>query len=142
MSISVTPTQLKDLGFTLQADGTYKKTSTSSTYPIEKKTVTVNNTGITGFKALLEEQGIAFVPEYRFHAPRRWKFDIAIPHLKIAVEYEGLMSKKSRHTTIEGYSKDSEKYNTAAEDGWTVLRYTALTKHRMLDDVKRIIEKI
>ena len=61
-----------------------------------------------------------------FHPVRKWRFDWAIPDIKVAIEYEGLMSEKSGHTTPTGYTSDCEKYNAAALLGWTVLRYTAL----------------
>lgn len=85
------------------------------------------------------------IPEYeeelRFHPVRRWRFDWAIPELKIAIEYEGLISKKSRHTTIKGYSNDTIKYNEAGKHGWTVLRYTALTYQNLHEDLMYIINK-
>jgi hypothetical protein len=65
--------------------------------------------------------------EYRFHPTRKWAFDFAVPALKVAFEYEGIFSKKSRHTTVSGYTGDIEKYNAAAIDGWTVIRATAAT---------------
>lgn len=74
----------------------------------------------------LTAAGISFVTEYRFHPDRKFRFDIAIPEKMIAIEYEGLMSKKSRHTTVGGYTKDADKYNLAQSLGWKVYRYTAL----------------
>jgi hypothetical protein len=38
--------------------------------------------------------------------------------LKVAIEYEGLMSVKSGQTTVTGYSNDCIKYNLAACLGW------------------------
>lgn len=67
------------------------------------------------------------VPEYRFHPTRRWRFDWAWPKVLVAVEYEGLLNTpKSRHTTVQGFSNDCEKYNAAALLGWRVIRITAL----------------
>ncbi len=66
-----------------------------------------------------------FVTELKFDEKRRFRFDWAIPELKLAIEYEGIFSKKSRHTTVSGYSTDLEKYNLATTQGWIVLRYTA-----------------
>jgi very-short-patch-repair endonuclease len=64
--------------------------------------------------------------EYKFHPTRRWRFDIAIPELKIAVEYEGVYGKgQSRHTSAGGYTGDCDKYNEAVVLGWRVLRFTA-----------------
>jgi very-short-patch-repair endonuclease len=62
--------------------------------------------------------------EYRFHATRRWRFDMAYPDMRLAIEVEGATWSGGRHTRGAGYEKDVEKYNTAALDGWTVLRFT------------------
>lgn len=88
-------------------------------------------------------QGIIpdYVEEFKFHPERNFRFDWAFPDQKIALEYEGLMAEKSRHTTISGYSNDCEKYNQAQILGWKVLRYTALNYHQMVDDLKTLFEK-
>jgi very-short-patch-repair endonuclease len=62
--------------------------------------------------------------EHRFHPVRRWRFDLAYPERKLAVEVEGGTWGKSRHTTGAGYEKDCEKYNAAVLAGWRVLRVT------------------
>ena len=68
---------------------------------------------------------------------RRFRFDWAVPELKLAIEYEGIFGRgRSRHTTQKGYSKDCEKYNLAAIHGWRVLRYTATTYRQLEDDLK------
>jgi hypothetical protein len=82
--------------------------------------------------------GIDVFTDYRFDATRFWKFDWAMPVIKVAVEYEGLFSAKSRHTTATGYSGDTEKYNAAALQGWRVLRYTALTYKNLPDDLAKL----
>ena len=64
--------------------------------------------------------------EFKFHPTRRWRFDWAFPKRKIAIEYEGIFSAKSRHTSIVGFSNDCEKYSEAAIMGWKVIRVTAL----------------
>lgn len=63
--------------------------------------------------------------EFRFHDKRRWKFDFAMPDLKIAIEIEGGVYTNGRHTRGVGYEKDCEKYNTALLHGWKVFRLTS-----------------
>lgn len=82
-----------------------------------------------------------YEPEYRFDKKRMFRFDWAIPSIKVAVEYEGLMSEKSGHTTVTGYTKDCNKYNLAARLGWTVFRYTALNAENIHDDFIQFLEK-
>lgn len=92
-------------------------------------------------EALFEfSQNLGFVlyAEYHFHPERRWRFDWCIPDLMLAVEFEGIMSDKSRHTTIGGYSGDTDKYREAAILGWRVLRYTVLNYTELGNDLKNI----
>jgi hypothetical protein len=77
--------------------------------------------------------------ELKFHPERKWKFDFAFPEKWIAIEYEGLMSAKSRHTTVTGYTGDAEKYNAAQQLGWKILRYTALNYKSMINDLNKLI---
>lgn len=76
---------------------------------------------------------------------RKFRFDWAIPAIKVAIEYEGLFSEKSRHTTIEGFTKDCEKYNLTQLNGWKVFRYTAVNyqqAYQQIDDIiNQLIEK-
>ncbi|MGL6025674.1 MAG: hypothetical protein ACRC0U_00910 [Vibrio sp.] len=64
------------------------------------------------------------VPEYRFHATRKWRFDFAYPEQKVAIEVEGGTWSNGRHSRGKGYEADCEKYNEAALGGWTLLRFT------------------
>jgi hypothetical protein len=87
-----------------------------------------------------KDQCLVLKKEYRFHGERMWRFDFAIMELKIAIEYNGLLSNKSRHTTITGYSGDMEKLNAAQGLGWIVLQYTTLNYKNVLQDLKQILE--
>lgn len=95
--------------------------------------------GLAHIKATLVLAGINFTPELKFHPLRKWRFDLAIPERRIAIEYEGTNSRKSRHTTITGYSEDCEKYNEAVKHGWQVLRYTALNYKKVSEDVIQLM---
>jgi len=70
------------------------------------------------------------VMEFRFHAVRRWRFDYAVPKIKLAVEYHGhagfVGKGTSGHSTIKGLTNDCEKTNSAIAAGWRVLAFTAL----------------
>lgn len=78
--------------------------------------------------------------EYKFCDGRKFKFDWAIPKYKIAIEYEGLFSAKSRHTTPTGFTGDTEKYNLAASLGWRVVRVTAMNYKQVIGFVDEIIK--
>lgn len=109
--------------------------------PVRKKTVIKRAEArpLTEIKLMLQLMNVDFVAEHRFHETRQWRFDIAIPAMKIAIEYEGIMSRKSRHTTVTGYTKDCEKYNAATIAGWRVLRYNAINYRSAGADVESII---
>lgn len=88
------------------------------------------------------ENNLELVTEYQFHVKRRWRYDFAIPAIKTAIEYEGVFSTKSRHTSVMGYTGDTEKYNSAVKLGWKVLRYTAKNSGNMLTDLKELYEEM
>lgn len=85
------------------------------------------------------EKGIKFRKEYHFAKGRRYRFDFCIPDYKLGIEYDGLNSVKSGHTTLIGYTSDTEKLNLAVKEGWTVLRYTVLNYRNVLQDLEKII---
>lgn len=75
------------------------------------------------FTQVCEQAGIP-APEYefRFAAPRRWRFDYAWPLHKVALECEGGVFVSGRHTRPTGFVRDMEKYNEATARGWLILR--------------------
>lgn len=80
------------------------------------------------------------VTEYRFTDLRRWRFDVALPDIKLAIEIHG-----RNHGRAKQLCSDCEKINCATELGWTVLCYPAskvLTKCRLpliIDQIERIV---
>lgn len=62
--------------------------------------------------------------EYRFAAPRRWRFDYAWELPRLACEVEGGTFVQGRHSRGKGYENDCIKYAEALCRGWKVLRVT------------------
>lgn len=96
--------------------------------------------GLRAIENVLKACQIPFEKEVKFHHSREWRFDIAVPSLMLCVEYEGIFSKKSRHTNVKGYTEDATKYNAAQLLGWKVLRYTAKNYKDFVTDIKLIIK--
>jgi hypothetical protein len=65
--------------------------------------------------------------QYRFLPPRRFRFDVAYPDLKLAVELNGATWVQGRHTRGQGAASDAEKLSLAAIHGWCVL--VAVAEH-------------
>jgi hypothetical protein len=80
--------------------------------------------------------------EHTFAPPRRWRFDMAWPRQKVAVEIEGGLWVNGRHNRGAALVKDFEKRNAAAELGWRILWTTPddITKSAFLDALKAALE--
>ncbi|ACU61310.1 PDDEXK family nuclease [Chitinophaga pinensis] len=85
------------------------------------------------------ETGIMVEREWRFHPVRKWRFDFALPDKKIGIEYDGLVSAKSRHTTLEGFTGDTDKLNAAQALGWRVLRFTVKNYKTVIIELEKNI---
>lgn len=84
-----------------------------------------------------KSKGFTLQAEYRF-SDRRFRADWFVKELSVLIEYEGILSAKSRHTSVTGFTKDSEKYNLAAVMGFKVLRYTALNYRTVITDLEKL----
>lgn len=62
------------------------------------------------------------VLEWKFHFTRRWRTDLGWPSLGIAVEIEGGVYTRGRHTSPAGFVNDMEKYNALAVLGIFLIR--------------------
>lgn len=60
--------------------------------------------------------------EHRFHPERKWRFDLAWPTVKLAVEVEGGLFIAGRHSRGMGMLNDMTKYNEGVLLGWRILR--------------------
>jgi very-short-patch-repair endonuclease len=96
----------------------------------------------------LEQAGIPFEREYRFHPSRKWRADFWV--LKpwslmslsdLLIEIDGGSWVAGRHTRGSGFEKDAEKLNAAAELGYRVLRFTPrmVESGEALAQIKRIL---
>ena len=97
------------------------------------------------FKKIIEkETGESLISEHKFHPIRKWRFDFAIVDLKIAIEVEGGVWTKGRHTRGSGFINDTIKYNTATSMGWSILRFAAteLYTKKTIDFIKNTIQAI
>jgi hypothetical protein len=75
----------------------------------------------------LDAEAIPYWQEYVFakDLKRRWRADFFISHKrKLLIEVEGGVFSGGRHLRGVGYTKDIEKYNTAALLGFLVIRCT------------------
>ena len=93
------------------------------------------------FKALLQHHKLPMPEEeLRFAPPRKWRFDYAWSHASIALEVDGGVWTRGRHTRGSGFLKDMEKFNRAAVLGWGVLRVTPKTLAKM--DTIRMLKEV
>jgi very-short-patch-repair endonuclease len=82
--------------------------------------------------AQLEQAGIPFEREYRFHPRRRWRADFYIEDQyawpfnpkSILVEIDGGAFIGGRHSRGQGVANDAEKQSAAAILGYRVIRAT------------------
>lgn len=63
-------------------------------------------------------------PEFRFDENRKWRFDFAIPQVRVALEIEGGIWRAGRHNRGKGMQGDMDKYNSALVLGWRVFRFS------------------
>ncbi len=90
----------------------------------------------------LKNSGLEYVKELKFDEVRLFRFDFCIPSLRWAAEYQGLQSEKSAHTTLLGYTKDTDKKALANDLGWVVREYTILNYKNIIKDLENLKTKI
>lgn len=80
------------------------------------------------------------VREFRFAPPRMWRFDFAWPAARLSVEIDGGIFIGGGHNRGLRFTSDAEKYNTAVEMGWRVLRFTTLDlRQRPVQCVEQVL---
>lgn len=96
-----------------------KATPAPKTFP--RKTIARQGYSRKVVGAFFATEGIVPVFECRFHADRRWKFDLAWPWAKLALECQGGIWIRGRHVRGAALKREWEKLNTAAALGWRIL---------------------
>ena len=77
------------------------------------------------FHRLLLGLDPGWVEEHRFAPPRRWRFDFAHVGRKLAIEIQGGIWVRGRHSRGgQNQLKEMEKLNAAALDGWLILYFS------------------
>lgn len=61
------------------------------------------------------------VAEHRFAPPRRWRFDLCWPSAMLALEVNGGLWVRGRHSRAKGQESDYEKHAHATLLGWRVI---------------------
>lgn len=91
---------------------------------------------------ILEDFKMDCILEYKFYDTRKWRIDIFIPDLKVAIELEGGVYTHGRHTRPKGFLADIEKYNKISILGLKLLRYAHVehTYNDILKDLKELID--
>lgn len=80
-----------------------------------------------------------FQREFRFHPVRRWRFDIAMPRLRLAIECDGGLYIRGRHSRGKSQEDDYVKHNAAVVLGWRVLKFGP--NHVKSGEALRVVEQ-
>jgi hypothetical protein len=74
----------------------------------------------------LEQLGLAYEREVRFHPLRKWRWDITLPEHRIAIEIQGGFYRGvGGHNSINGMQRDMDKLNAGVMLGWRVLHFSS-----------------
>jgi|SRR5579862_4812020 len=78
------------------------------------------------FDLHMKARGLKPVREFLFAPERKYRADFAFPDAKppLLIEIEGGSNSRGRHNRGSGFQRDCEKYNLAAQLGFSILRYT------------------
>ena len=85
---------------------------------------------------------IPFEREFKFDPSRKWKSDFHLKQKGLLIEIEGGVWTGGRHVRGQGFLDDMEKYNRAAELGFTLLRYCTqdVLELKCIPQIQRVLE--
>lgn len=95
------------------------------------------------FLSLLRASGLPEPAlEVEFAPPRKFRADFCWPSLKLIVECNGGIWRKSGHSSGRGLLRDYEKANLAQKLGWRYLVYTPdqLTDGTAIADLREVLK--
>ena len=98
-------------------------------------------TGVQKIEIKLKFLNLEYRKEFLPIKGRQFRADFYVPSLDLLIEFEGLNAKKSRHTTLLGYTEDCEKYNLMSLAGYNLLRYTTINAHNLEADILALRNK-
>ena len=78
------------------------------------------------FETHLQELGLRYRSEYRFHKARKWRWDWILPDYMIAIELQGGGFVRGRHSRGAGMQEDMDKFNEGVRAGWKLLLFSTL----------------
>lgn len=88
-----------------------------------------------------QKRGLKLYEEYVFSLVRAYRLDYALAELKLGIEYEGSIHKTNGdHRSKKGVQRDIEKGNLATQEGWRVLRFSALNYETILHELNKAYE--
>jgi hypothetical protein len=83
-----------------------------------------------------DQKRFKLLEEHKFSEYRKFRFDFAVKEIMVGIEYHGLNSQKSGHTTLVGFTKDQDKSNLAQSEGWKVLAFTVLNYQNVIETLE------
>jgi len=90
-------------------------------------------------------QELSLSPEFevRFHPDRKWRFDLAWPEFRIAIEVQGGLFVRGGHNRGAQIIRDQEKMRAALELGWLVTYCIPqdLCTSTMVQHVRKLMER-
>lgn len=81
--------------------------------------------------------GSDMTTEHVFHGERKWRFDVAFPSQRLAIEFDGM---GFGHQSTKGIRLNHEKQNEAVAMGWRVMRIDShsMSMKRMPDFIDAV----
>lgn len=87
-----------------------------------------------------QKRGYKLYEEYVFSTVRAYRLDYAVADIKLGIEFDGgIYQAKSGHRSKTGVQRDIEKGNLAIQEGWRVLRFSALNYTNILQQLNDLL---